>query len=83
MDLLLLQLGLWEYQTHFGHPMMEIIKGSVSSFVGEDVELFNRLLCQKTQHSRRGEPNEAYQTLGVLVQNGMEFIQDLLDKEVL
>ena len=84
-DLLLIQFALWEYQKRFRHPILEILNQSVDSFVGEDIELCNRLLAHHTKHdSRRGDAealNTAYRTLGFLVHNGMEFMNDLLDSE--
>lgn len=83
MDVLLLQLTLWEYQTQFDHPVIQILRTSLGSFVGEDIELFNRLLAQHSRHdSRRGEAVEldaAYRTLGLMVHNGQNFNSELLD----
>lgn len=85
IDMLLLQFGIWEYQEQMQHPIMDILKGSVGSFVGEDIELFNRLLAQHSKHSsRRAESellNQAYQSLGYLVHSGMEFNKDLLESK--
>jgi hypothetical protein len=83
VDMLLLQLGMWEYQEQMQHPIINILRSSVGSFIGEDIELFNRLLSQHSKHnSRRAEPellNQAYQSLGYMVHSGMDFNQDLLD----
>lgn len=83
MDVILLQLTLWEYQAKFEHPVMEILKNSLGSFVGEDIELFNRLLSQHSRHDRRrGDAKEldvAYRTLGVMVHNGQKFNSELLE----
>ena len=85
VDMLLLQLAMWEYQEQMQHPVIQIIKGSVGSFVGEDIELFNRLLAQHSKHnSRRAEPDlldKAYKSLGYLVHSGMEFNKDLMDSK--
>jgi hypothetical protein len=85
VDMLLLQFGIWEYQEQMQHPIIEILKGSISSFVGEDIEVFNRLLAQHSQHNpRRAESellNKAYQSLGHLVHAGMDFNNDLLDSK--
>ena len=65
--------------------MIEILKSSIGSFVGEDIELFNRLLSQHSKNnSRRAESellNSAYQSLGYLVHAGMDFNEDLLESE--
>lgn len=83
MDVILLQLALWEYQSEFEHPIIDILKGSVGSFVGEDIELFNRLLAQHSRHdSRRGQAEQldvAYRTLGLMVHNGINFNAELLE----
>ena len=83
VDMLLLQFGVWTYQEDVQHPMINILQSSISSFVGEDIELFNRLLSQHSKHnSRRTDANllnKAYQSLGYLVYSGMDFYQDLLD----
>lgn len=85
IDMLLLQFGMWEYQEQMQHPVIPILKSSVASFVGEDIELFNRLLSQHSKHnSRRAEAdllNSAYQSLGYLVHSGMEFNDDLLESK--
>ncbi len=85
IDMLLLQFGIWEYQEQMQHPIIEILKRSIGSFVGEDIELFNRLLSQHSKHSsRRAESellNKAYQSLGYLVHSGMDFNNDLLDSK--
>jgi len=86
VEFLLLQLGLWEYQNQMQHPSIDIIEASVSSFVGEDIELFNRLLSQHSKNnSRRTDAdllNTAYQRLGALVHSGLQFNQDLLDNKM-
>lgn len=86
MDFILLQLALWEYQKLMKHPSIDIIRASVGSFVGEDIELFNRLLSQHSKtNSRRADPdllNTAYQSLGSIVHNGIEFNTDLLDHKL-
>ena len=85
VDMLLLQFGIWEYQEQMQHPVIEILKSSIGSFVGEDIELFNRLLSQHSKHtSRRAESellNSAYQSLGYLVHSGMDFNEDLLESK--
>ena len=77
MDVLLLQLAIWEYQADFQHPIVDVMKGAVESFIGEDIELVNRLLAQHSKHnSRRGDAklaDEAYRCLGMMVHDGMEF----------
>ena len=86
VEFILLQLGLWEYQNQMQHPSIDIIEASVGSFVGEDIELFNRLLSQHSKNnSRRTDAellNTAYQKLGSLVHSGLEFNQDLLDNKM-
>ena len=83
MDLLLLQFAIWEYQDYFNHPVMDILRTSVSTFVGEDIEIFNRLLSHNTHHdSRRGEPeglDESYRCLGMIVHGGISFNEELLE----
>jgi hypothetical protein len=85
VDMLLLQFAIWDYQEQMQHPIIQILKSSVASFVGEDIELFNRLLSQHSQHtSRRADSellNKAYQSLGFLVHSGMDFNNDLLDSK--
>lgn len=85
VDMLLLQFSVWEYQEQMQHPIIEILRSSIGSFVGEDIELFNRLLAQHSKHSsRRAESellNKAYQSLGYLVHSGMDFNDDLLDSK--
>lgn len=82
MDLLLLQLSIWEYQTKLEHPVMDILNASPRTFVGEDIELFNRLLSQHSQHdSRRSAAtllDQAYRKLGYIVHSGMTFNAELL-----
>lgn len=86
IDFILLQLGLWEYQKLMHHPSIDIIRASVGSFVGEDIELFNRLLSQHSKsNSRRADPellNTAYQSLGSIVHAGIDFNTDLLDNKL-
>src|SRR5690349_9011018 len=83
MDLLIMQLSLWAYQTKVQHPVMDILNASPRSFVGEDIELFNRLLSHNSQHdSRRSDSfllDEAYRKLGVKVHSGFAFNGDLLE----
>ena len=85
VDMLVLQLALWEYQLEMNHPVIDILRSSPQSFVGEDIELFNRLLSQHSKdNSRRSEAgllNNAYQSLGVMVQNGMTLTEDLLESK--
>ena len=50
MDVLLAQFLLWEYQADFQHPVVDIMKEAVDSFIGEDIELLNRLLSQHSKH---------------------------------
>ena len=58
MDVLLLQLAIWEYQADFQHPIVDVMKGAVESFIGEDIELVNRLLAQHSKHTPEEEmPN--------------------------
>ena len=80
--MLLIQFAVFEFQKQVQHPVINILGESVKSFVGEDIELFNRLLAQHSQHnSRRADSpllNKAYRTLGLLVHTGMEFTEDLL-----
>src|SRR6185503_1351560 len=82
MDVLLVQLAMWEYQAEFKHPIVDIMKESVESFIGEDIELVNRLLAQHCKHnSRRSDArlaDDAYRCLGMMVHDGMEFNNDLL-----
>ena len=65
MDVLLVQLAIWEYQAEFKHPIVDIMKESVESFIGEDIELVN--LAQHCKHkSRRSDArlaDEAYNAL--------------------
>jgi hypothetical protein len=85
VDMLLLQLALWEYQLEINHPVIDILRSSPQSFVGEDIELFNRLLSQHSKNNSRrsdaGLLNTAYQSLGVMVQNGMTLTEDLLESK--
>ena len=73
---------MWEYQAEFKHPIVDIMKESVESFIGEDIELVNRLLAQHCKHnSRRSDArlaDDAYRCLGMMVHDGMEFNNDLL-----
>ena len=59
-----------------------ILRRSVESFIGEDIELMNRLLAQHCKHnSRRSDSkldDEAYKCLGMMVHDGMEAHSDLL-----
>ena len=56
---------------------------SPSSFIGEDIELFNHLLAQHSQHdSRRSDAaslDEAYRCLGLFVHSGVSFNEELLE----
>jgi hypothetical protein len=65
--------------------VIDILNHSFSTFVGEDIELFNRLLSQHSKHnSRRSDVpllNKAYQLLGCVVHSGMEFTHDLLEEK--
>ena len=83
MDVILLQLTMWHYQQDVQHPALDVVRHSTDSFVGEDIELLNRLLSHHSKdNSRRSDPsllNDAYQSLGYLVHSGMELNQDLLD----
>src|SRR6185295_5743190 len=82
MDVLLTQLAIWEYQPEFQHPIVDVLRRSVESFIGEDIELMNRLLAQHCKHnSRRSDSklaDEAYKCLGMMVHDGMEAHSDLL-----
>ena len=86
MDVLLAQFAIWEYQADFQHPIVDVMRRSVESFIGEDIELLNRLLAQHCKHdSRRGNAkmaDEAYRCLGMMV-HGMEFNNDLLKSKKL
>jgi len=66
IDMILLQLALWEYQAQFKHPVIDVLNRSVTSFVGEDIELFNRLLSQHSQPTR-DEVNLSFLTLPTLL----------------
>lgn len=83
MDLLLVQLAIWAYQTKTDHPMMDVLNASPRTFVGEDIELFNRLLSQHSQHdSRRSEAtllDHSYRKLGYIVHSGMTFNAELVN----
>src|SRR6185503_9329542 len=74
---------IWEYQADFQHPIVDIMKGAVDSFVGEDIELLNRLLSQHSGHNARRSDanlaNDAYRCLGMMVHGGVEFNEDLLE----
>src|SRR5690242_2791637 len=73
MDVLLLQFALWEYQATFEHPLINIMKGALDSFVGEDIELLNRLLAHHAvRNSRRSDAR-------LLNHDGVEFNSDLLN----
>jgi len=83
MDVLLAQFAIWEYQSDFQHPVVDIMKGAVDSFIGEDIELLNRLLAQHSKHNARRSDatmaNDAYRCLGMMVHDGVEFNDDLLE----
>ena len=87
MDVLLAQFAIWEYQAEFKHPVVDIMKGAIDSFIGEDIELLNRLLSQHSKHNARRSDaylaNEAYRCLGMMIHDGVEFNQDLLESRKL
>jgi len=79
MDVLLAQFLLWEYQAEFQHPVVDIMKEAVDSFIGEDIELLNRLLSQHSKHNARRSDatlaNEAYRCLGMMVHDVLNLMK--------
>ena len=76
----LLQLALFCYWEHNGHPVMRMLQQYPHMMSGENIELLNRLLAQHTvRSSRRSEfelLNPTYKSLGIMLLNGLVLSPD-------
>ncbi len=77
----LLQLALFRYWEHNGHPVMKMLEQYPQMMSGENIELLNRLLAQHTERSsRRSEFQEldpTYKSLGMMLINGLRLSEDM------
>ena len=83
VDLLTLQLLLFQYHQYFNHPHIHLFNEQLQSFVGEDIELGNRALSHASaRNSRRGQLEDlsrCYRLLRFLRLTGVQFGEDMTE----
>jgi hypothetical protein len=74
---MVLQISFLLYYKEYNHPMLHLVLNHTEALMGEDIEIFNRVLGQHTHYdSRRGQAGNldyAYKLMGLLVHLGIEF----------
>jgi hypothetical protein len=81
VEMISLHLLLFEYHLTFEHPHTQLFCATPASFVGEDIELGNRMLSHYATSTSRATDyrllNDAYKQVGLLLKSGMQFSEEL------